>query len=160
MALCKGWPHSVFLAQWQNAPEDGDHLHEAGYLYTKYAAAKPWEMGGILEFDLGWAEIDGLRAPGLVRPLMARIRNDSLVTANLFDYLMQSSNPTVKASISVCIAASGSLTSEQALWYKEEVERQSQSRRPDFGFDILSQSQRAISVCLIESLNAAAKDLS
>jgi hypothetical protein len=158
MALCKGWPDSELLAQWQNDPEVTDRCHEAGVLYPKYATAKRAEMGAFLESDLRWAELNRLHATGLVRPVMARIRNDSLVTAHLFDYLTRSSNPTVKATFSACIAASGPLTPEQASWYGEEIARQSRLQSPDFGFDLLSQSQRAIAVCLIESLGARTAD--
>jgi hypothetical protein len=52
-------------------------------------------------------------------------------------------------------AADAVCTPSWDLWSREELKRQSLPETPELGYDILTRSTRAVSLCLLESLGEA-----
>jgi hypothetical protein len=152
MALSLGWRHNQILTQIefrQNA-EVG-----SAELYTKYACIPSEALAAALEQDLVWAQHNGFQAESIVRPLVARLKDDPKATSAISGKLSTSANPNVKASFCKLLAVSGSFTPERDSWSREELKRQNLPGIPELGYDLLTQSTRAVSLCLLESLGEA-----
>jgi len=60
----------------------------------------------------------------VIRPLVARLRDDPEAVGHVCNTLFTSANPTIKASFSKILAFSGSFTVERDKWSQEEIGRQ------------------------------------
>jgi hypothetical protein len=153
MALSLGWRHNQILTQLEF--RHWDEEIGSAELYTKYACLPSEALASALEQDLIWAQHNSFLADSAVRPLVARLKDDPEATRAIAEMLTTSVNPSVKASFCRLLAVSGSFTPERDLWSREELKRQSLSSIPELGYDILTRSTRAVSLCLLESLGEA-----
>jgi hypothetical protein len=152
MALSLGWRQNQILTHIdfrQNA-EVG-----SAELYTKYACIPSEALAAALEQDLVWAQHNGFQAESIVRPLVARLKDDPQATSAISGKLSASTNPSVKASFCKLLAVSGSFTPERVSWSREELKRQNLPGISELGYDLLTRSTRAVSLCLLESLGEA-----
>jgi energy-coupling factor transporter ATP-binding protein EcfA2 len=153
MALSLGWRHTQILTHLEFRRRNAEI--GAAELYTKYARISSETLAGALEQDLVWAQHNGFQAYSIVRPLVARLKDDPRAIQAISERLFVSTNPSVKASFCKLLAISGSFTPERDSWSREELKRQSLPEIPEFGYDILTRSTRAVSLCLLESLGEA-----
>jgi energy-coupling factor transporter ATP-binding protein EcfA2 len=165
MALSLGWRHNQILTHLEFRRRNAEI--GAAELYTKYACISSETLAGALEQDLVWAQHNGFQADSIVRPLVARLKDDPQAIQAISEMLFTSTNPSVKASFCKLLAISGSFTPERDSWSRDELKRQGLPQIPEIGYDILTRSTRAVSLCLLESLgeattsdNSAAADLS
>ena len=153
MALSLGWRHNQILTQLEFRRRNSEI--GSAELYTKYACIPLERLAGVLEQDLVWAQHNGFQADSIVRPLVARLNDDPQAVQMISERLFVSANPSVKASFCKLLAISGSSTPERDLWSREELKRQTHPEIPELGYDILTRSTRAVSLCLLESLGEA-----
>jgi hypothetical protein len=150
MALSLGWPKNELFKQLEFDPSPGDVT--ASELYIKYAVASAAETPPIIEADLGWIRYNNYQVTMMTKPLLARLRFDPEVAAQIFEHLKTSTNPCVKASFPKLLAAIGQMTPERADWCREELGRQRLLRSPEIGYDVLAGVPRSVGLCLLESL--------
>jgi len=153
MALSLGWRQNQLLMQLAFRRRNGEV--GAAELYRKYACIPSERLAGALEQDLVWAQHNGFQADSIVRPLVARLKDDPQAAHAIWEMLFASTNPSVKASFCKLLAISGSFTPERDSWSRDELKRQSLPEIPDLGYDILTRTTRAVSLCLLESLGEA-----
>ena len=153
MALSLGWRQNQLLMQLAFRRRNGEV--GAAELYRKYACIPSERLAGALEQDLVWAQHNGFQADSIVRPLVARLKDDPQAAHAIWEMLFASTNPSVKASFCKLRAIRGSFTPERDSWSRDELKRQSLPEIPDLGYDILTRTTRAVSLCLLESLGEA-----
>ncbi len=153
MTLSLGWRQNQLLRQIEFHRRDSEI--GSAELYTKYACISSERLAGSLERDLVWAQHNGFHAESIVRPLVARFKDDPQTTEAISAMLFKTTNPSVKASFCKLLAVSGSFTPERDSWSREELKRQIVPEIPELGYDILTRSTRAVSLCLLESLGEA-----
>jgi hypothetical protein len=153
MALSLGWPKNELLRHLQF----GHNLERVGAaeLYSKYAVTSASQLPRIIEADLDWARRNEYQVMMITKPLLARLRFDPEVAAQIFEHLKASTNPTVKASFPRLLGAIGEVTPERADWCVQELGRQKLLKCPEIGYDALARTARSVTLCVLESLGGA-----
>jgi hypothetical protein len=149
LALALGWQKNILLRQLQF--DNRRQKISAAELYVKYATCSPFVLASILEADFVLAQYNPFQIKMIIRPLVARLQNDSDAFRELSDALFETTNPSMKASVS-SLLASGKIDSRRDRWCREELERQMAMRSPEVGYDLLTDSPQAVSLCLLESI--------
>jgi hypothetical protein len=128
---------------------------DAGELYAKYACLPAPTLAAALEADLTSAEQAAFLVNNLIRPAVARLQSDAEAVRHVSDALFATTNPSVKASFSKLLAFCGGFSAERDKWCRQELERQRVLQSPEFGYDLLAKTVRAVSLCLLDSLGEA-----
>jgi hypothetical protein len=152
MALSLGWPNNPLLRDLGFGRRSREIT--AAELYTKYAIITAQQIPGYVASDIAWAQRNPYQVTMFSKPLLARLRYDVDAAQEMFAFLEKSSNSDVKASFPRLIAATGGMTTERLTWCSRELERQTQMESPEFGFDVLSRSQRSIRLTLLDAVGA------
>jgi len=158
MTLSKGWPDSQLLKQMNSEIEADASRRDAVSLYPKYATIGAAQLPSVFASDLAWAHEDWYQADNLLRPVLIRLRNDPSAASKVFEFLTKSSNPSIRATFTKCLASVGGLTVEQSNWCREEISRQNKLPSPELGFDLVSGTVRSVSICLLESLGETVEE--
>ncbi len=158
MALSKGWPENEILRTLESEIESGIRANDALALYPKYATVEASALPSVFASDLALVHEYRYRGDLLLKPVLARLRNDPSVGPHLLRHVSQSANPSVKATFSKCLAFIGGLTQEYSRWCREEIVRQGKLHSPELGLDLFYKSVRSVSTCLIESLGDAVEE--
>lgn len=151
MALSLGWRHNELLQELDFATARSRTM-DAAELYAKYACIPASVLPATLEADLILAQRNPFLVNNVIRPLVARLRDDPEAIGHVCNSLFTSANPTIKASFSKILAFSGSFTVERDKWSREEIGRQISLHSPEVGYDLLAKMPRTVNLCLIESL--------
>ena len=144
MALSLGWRNNELLQRSDVDPRD--RTMDAGYLYAKYACIPASQLGAALEADLILAQQNPFHVNNVIRPVVARLRDDPEAVRDLSTMLYVSPNPSIKASFSKILALSGSFTIDRDKWSREEIARQASCTSPEVGYDLVAKMPRAVTL--------------
>ncbi len=150
MPLSLGWRENELLKQIEFDPNPREV--RASELYAKYAIAPAAKIPPIIEADLAWARYNKYQVTMMTKPLLARLRLDPEVAAQMFAYLRTSTNSSVKASFPKLLAVTAEMTLDLTDWCRAELRRQQSLSSGEIGYDLLARVPRSISLCLLESL--------
>jgi hypothetical protein len=128
---------------------------DAAELYAKYACVPASMLSATFEGDLILAQRNPFLVNNVIRPLVARLRDDPEAVGHVCNTLFTSANPNIKASFSKILAFSGSFTVDRDRWSRDEIGRQESLQSPEVGYDLLAKMPRTVNLCLLESLGEA-----
>jgi transcriptional regulator with XRE-family HTH domain len=154
MALSLGWRGNQLLRDLEFDAARSRTM-DAGELYVKYACIPAAMLATALEADLTSAQRNPFLVNNVIRPVIARLRDDLEAVRHVSDMLFATVNPSAKASFSRILASSSSFSVERDKWRREELERQRNAQSPEIGYDLLAKITRGVSLCLLESLGEA-----
>jgi hypothetical protein len=154
MGLSLGWRHNQLLQELDFGTA-GSRTMDAGELYAKYACVPASVLPATFEADLILAPRNPFLVNNVIRPLVARLRDDPEAVGHVCDRLFTTANPTIKASFAKILAFSGSFTVDRDKWCREEIGRQISLKSPEVCYDLLAKMPRTVNLCLLESLGEA-----
>jgi hypothetical protein len=154
MALSLGWRHDQLLQELDFGSARSRTM-DAAELYAKYACVPASMLSATFEADLILAQRNPFLVNNVIRPLVARLRDDPEAVGHVCNTLFTSANPNIKASFSKILAFSGSFTVDRDRWSREEIGRQESLQSPEVGYDLLAKMPRTVNLCLLESLGEA-----
>ena len=163
LALCIGWPRSEVIEDlYRQAVQDPNSIGDYATFFEITMSRCPAEgLPSRLSRHLAAVGVvtNHYVSRGLVRALVRRLRQDPEAAKGLLSALMESTQPSDKASFARSLATANGLSPELGDYCLSEIGKQIALDSPEIGFDLISGELRGVSLSLLDSLGGPAADV-
>ena len=154
LLLCEGWPKSTKIDEIFQKLKDRDNKSNLSIWYPLICQkGKKEVVFDSIKDDLSnWVYIDSFYSKIIAKAIVFRIKDEDEFYKNLIGYLLSSSNPSDKVSISKLLVIARGMSSEIRDWCLKELNLQLDNNSSEVGLDLTTGQVTPVVYALLDLL--------